>query len=91
MYDVAQLFPELRFVINGGVETFDQAESHLKHVQGAMIGRAAYNTPLMFASADERFYSRGNEFEPKRTRRGIMRSYIEKAIELREQEVYGSG
>jgi tRNA-dihydrouridine synthase A len=46
-----------RFIgINGGVQTLDEAEAHLAHVDGAMLGRAAYHTPGVLADADARFY-----------------------------------
>ncbi|HEY0438090.1 MAG TPA: tRNA dihydrouridine(20/20a) synthase DusA, partial [Phenylobacterium sp.] len=37
--------PELTIVINGGVGSLEQAEEHLAHVDGVMLGRAAYHTP----------------------------------------------
>ena len=46
-----------RFIgINGGIHTLDEADAHLKHVDGAMLGRAAYHTPGVLADVDARFY-----------------------------------
>jgi len=46
-----------RFIgINGGIHTLDEAEAHLKHVDGAMLGRAAYHTPGILADVDARIY-----------------------------------
>ena len=46
-----------RFIgINGGIHTLDEADAHLKHVDGAMLGRAAYHTPCVLADVDTRFY-----------------------------------
>lgn len=38
-------FPELEIIVNGGIRTLDQAKAQLAHVDGVMIGRAAYQNP----------------------------------------------
>jgi len=38
--------------INGGISTLDEAKEHLSHVDGVMLGRAAYHTPLVLAGVD---------------------------------------
>jgi tRNA-dihydrouridine synthase A len=43
-------------VLNGGIETLDEAQAHLGHVDGAMMGRAAYHSPAMLAEVDARFF-----------------------------------
>ena len=44
--------PELEIVINGGLATLEQAARQLSKVDGAMIGRAAYEDPFILAEAD---------------------------------------
>ena len=50
-YDVAyQLkrdFPHLVIAVNGGISSNDAIAAHLQHVDGAMLGRAAYYQPLL--------------------------------------------
>ena len=41
--------PHLTILVNGGIETLDQAEAHLRHVDGVMLGRAAYQNPALLA------------------------------------------
>ncbi len=48
--------PDLIVVINGGIETLDEAETHLAHVDGVMLGRAAYQMPFLLADVDRRFF-----------------------------------
>src|SRR3954465_4255483 len=48
--------PELTIVINGGVGSLDEAEAHLGHVDGVMLGRAAYQSPAILADVDRRFF-----------------------------------
>lgn len=56
VYRVKQENPLLQITINGGIQTLDQAEAHLAHVDGVMLGRAAYQNPAMLLQIDPRFY-----------------------------------
>jgi tRNA-dihydrouridine synthase A len=56
VYRVKRERPDLFIAINGGIETLDQAEAHLRHVDGVMLGRAAYHNPAMLADVDARFF-----------------------------------
>ncbi|MBK1630416.1 tRNA dihydrouridine(20/20a) synthase DusA [Thiohalocapsa halophila] len=60
-YDVVlrlkQDFPDLAIVINGGLQTLAQAAGFLERLDGAMIGRAAYQTPWLLADADRVIFS----------------------------------
>ncbi|HLZ75185.1 tRNA dihydrouridine(20/20a) synthase DusA [Phenylobacterium sp.] len=48
--------PELTITINGGVASLDEAQAHLAHVDGVMLGRAAYHTPAILGQADARLF-----------------------------------
>lgn len=41
--------PHLTIEINGGIKTLDEVTVHLEHVDGVMIGRAAYHDPYILA------------------------------------------
>ncbi len=56
VYRVKREHPKLTIVLNGGIETLDEAEAHLTLVDGAMMGRAAYHSPAMLADVDARFF-----------------------------------
>lgn len=49
-------FPDLTIVINGGIETPKTTLEQLQHVDGVMVGRAAYNNPWLLADIDEKLY-----------------------------------
>ncbi|ELR02874.1 hypothetical protein GMDG_08857, partial [Pseudogymnoascus destructans 20631-21] len=49
VYRLKSARPELTIAINGGIETLEACETHLQHVDGVMVGRAAYQTPYMLA------------------------------------------
>ncbi|ESW91271.1 tRNA-dihydrouridine synthase A [Mesorhizobium sp. LSJC280B00] len=42
--------------INGGIQSLAEALTHLDHVDGAMLGRAAYHTPGILTGIDAAFY-----------------------------------
>jgi len=52
VYRLKERRPDLAIVINGGIGSLDEAAAHLAHVDGAMLGRAAYADPYLLASVD---------------------------------------
>ncbi|MDP3899333.1 MAG: tRNA dihydrouridine(20/20a) synthase DusA [Mesorhizobium sp.] len=56
VYRLKQKNPNRFIGINGGIATLDEAVEHLGHVDGVMLGRAAYHTPDTLIGADERIY-----------------------------------
>jgi tRNA-dihydrouridine synthase A len=48
--------PDLTIVLNGGLASLDEAEGHLREVDGVMLGRAAYNEPMILADVDARIF-----------------------------------
>ena len=57
VYRVKRENPSLEIILNGGIQTLDQAVSHLVHVDGVMLGRAAYQNPALLAELDVRFFN----------------------------------
>jgi tRNA-dihydrouridine synthase A len=49
-------FPELQIIINGGLSAVDTAMAQLEHVDGVMLGRAAYRDPYVLAKLDARLF-----------------------------------
>jgi tRNA-dihydrouridine synthase A len=47
---------ELEIVLNGGVESFAEALKQLPHVDGVMLGRAAYADPYLLAEVDRALF-----------------------------------
>ncbi len=77
VYRLKSARPDLTIVVNGGITTLDEAERHLAHVDGVMLGRAAYQTPYILAEVDRRFF--GDERAPASRAEALhaMRPYIE--------------
>lgn len=55
VFQLKRDFPHLTIVLNGGVTDDEQIAAHLEHVDGVMLGRAAYHRPWMMTGWDERF------------------------------------
>lgn len=80
VYRLKQDYPQLTVVINGGVQTLDECATHLAHIDGVMLGRAAYENPYLLAEVDQRLF--GSD-APAMTREDAlrgMRPYIEREL-----------
>lgn len=56
VYRIKAENPHLTIAINGGIETLEQAKEHLAHVDGVMLGRAAYQNPALLAEVDAHIF-----------------------------------
>jgi tRNA-dihydrouridine synthase A len=72
VYEIKRTHPDLTIVINGGVATLDEAQTHLAHVDGVMMGRAAYQTPAILADVDSRLFA-----EPLRDVNDAVEAYAD--------------
>jgi tRNA-dihydrouridine synthase A len=66
-------FPDLTIVINGGIETHEAIARELEHVDGVMLGRAAYHNPYLLAEAEEYCFDAA---APARTRAEIVQALM---------------
>jgi tRNA-dihydrouridine synthase A len=79
-------FPQLTFVINGGITTGGQVEEQLQVLDGVMVGREAYHNPWWLAEWDSRFFGEGGE--PGRTRESVEEQLV--AYMAREAAAHGT-
>jgi len=56
VYRLKERRKDLLIVVNGGIASLDEAEAHLAHVDGVMLGRAAYQSPWLLAGVDRRLF-----------------------------------
>ncbi len=81
VYRLKQARPDLTIIINGGIEDLDQSDHHLQHVDGVMLGRAAYQRPWLLADVDRRIF--GSTVNPVTTREEAVEAllpYIEQRL-----------
>ena len=66
--------PDLTVAVNGGIANLDEALGHLAHVDGVMVGRAAYHEPWLLAAADSRVF--GETADPVATRVEAVAAFL---------------
>ena len=47
VYQLKKDFPNLKFSINGGIDSCEDIVGHLEHVDGTMLGRSIYHNPFL--------------------------------------------
>ena len=84
-YDVVRRlkadFPRLRFELNGGILSLDQAEAHLREFDGVMLGRAAYENPYILAGVDGRFFGVTGEIPSRADIVEAFKPYVEAELQ----------
>jgi tRNA-dihydrouridine synthase A len=80
VYRLKADYPELEIVINGGIETLAQCQDHLDHVDGVMVGRAAYQSPYMLAGVDQGIYGDATAQSSREDLVRAMLPYIEEQL-----------
>lgn len=56
VYQIKNAFDKLQISINGGIKSFIEANEHLNHIDGVMMGREIYNSPYILTDADSEIY-----------------------------------
>jgi tRNA-dihydrouridine synthase A len=56
VYRLKAAFPDLPVAVNGGISSLSAAKGHLARVDGAMLGRAAYQEPEILLGVDREFF-----------------------------------
>ncbi len=80
VYRMKARFPDVFIGINGGIQTLDEAEGHLAHVDGVMLGRAAYQNAAILSEIDQRFYGAPAAEPDWNDLRDRMMAYAERHI-----------
>ena len=79
VYRLKKEMPELQISINGGIDSVEAVKHHLEHVDGVMLGRAAYHTPWLLAECQKQLFDN----KTKKTREDIIESmslYVERQV-----------
>jgi tRNA-dihydrouridine synthase A len=81
VYQVKQDYPHLHIDINGGIRTLADAEQHLEHVDGVMMGRAIYDNPYLLVEADAKVFGKTYELPTRHQVIEQMLPYIEQRMQ----------
>ena len=77
-YRLKQLRPGLDVHLNGGIATVDDCMRHLRHVDGVMLGRAAYHDPYLLHRLHA--HMGGTPLQPREALLRAMRPYVERQL-----------
>jgi tRNA-dihydrouridine synthase A len=86
VYRLKRERPDLTIVINGGVASLEEAEAHLEHVDGVMMGRAAYHEAGLLGEVDRRIFGEAESdvtpFEAVARYRPYLLAQLERGVHL---------
>ncbi|SFO57249.1 tRNA-U16,U17-dihydrouridine synthase [Bradyrhizobium sp. Ghvi] len=77
VYRLKRAMAGVPIIINGGVLTLDEAKAHLAHVDGVMLGRAAYQEPWRLLSVDSEIFGEAAPHATMHDAFEAMMPYIE--------------
>ena len=80
VYRLKASFPEVPIIINGGIGDLEEAKRQLAHVDGVMLGRAAYHDPWRLLSADPELFGETAPHALMKNAFEAMMPYIESEL-----------
>ena len=80
VHELKQSYPDLPVAINGGLDTLAGAQRQLGHVDGVMIGRAAYHDTSMLLGVDPDLFGEPAPFADARAAAAAFLPYIEQKM-----------
>ncbi|MCL2914406.1 tRNA dihydrouridine(20/20a) synthase DusA [Shewanella corallii] len=80
VYQLKQDYPDLHISINGGVTSIEQAQAHLLHLDGVMVGREAYQNPYILSRVDNELCGHSLPLMSREEVIGKMIPYIERHL-----------
>jgi tRNA-dihydrouridine synthase A len=81
VYRLKAAHQKLPVVINGGVGSVGEAREHLAHVDGVMMGRAAYQEPWRLLTVDLEIFGEAAQFVSAKQAAAALAPYIERELE----------
>jgi len=80
VYGLKAAHPRLAIVLNGGVGGIEEARAHLAHVDGVMMGRAAYQEPWRLLAVDPAMFGEAAPFGSESEAALALVPYIEREL-----------
>jgi tRNA-dihydrouridine synthase A len=77
VYRLKAALPDVPIIINGGIGSIAEATLHLDHVDGVMLGRAAYQEPWRLLSVDPELFGEAAPYATMKDVLAAMLPYIE--------------
>jgi tRNA-dihydrouridine synthase A len=80
VYRLKAARPQLTVIVNGGIATLEAARAHLRHVDGAMLGRAAYREPWRLLAVDPLLFGAPAPAPSPRAALEMLMPYVEREL-----------
>ncbi|WP_082645962.1 tRNA dihydrouridine(20/20a) synthase DusA [Bradyrhizobium valentinum] len=80
VYRLKAALPEVPVIINGGIGSIAVAKRHLDHVDGVMLGRAAYQEPWRLLDVDPELFGEAAPYATMKDVFEAMLPYIEEQL-----------
>ncbi len=80
VYRLKAALPDVPVIINGGIASLAEAKEHLNHVDGVMLGRAAYQEPWRLLSVDPELFGEDASHATMKDVLEAMMPYIEQQL-----------
>jgi tRNA-dihydrouridine synthase A len=80
VYRLKAALPDVPIIINGGIADIDEAKRHLAHVDGVMLGRAAYQEPWRLLAVDSALFGETPPHAAMKDVFAAMLPYIEREL-----------
>ena len=80
VYRLKAQHPKLPIAINGGIGSLEETLEHLKHVDGVMMGRAAYQEPWRLLEVDPLVFGQAAPHASAKAAAEALIPYIEREI-----------
>jgi tRNA-dihydrouridine synthase A len=80
VYRLKGAHPRLPVVLNGGIGSVDAALAHLQHVDGVMMGRAAYQEPWRLVTVDPLVFGEAANYPSPKAAAAALIPYIEREL-----------
>ncbi len=80
VYRLKAAHPDLPVVLNGGVVDLDQVRTHLAHLDGVMMGRAAYQEPWRLLEVDPLLFGEPARVASPREAAEALIPYLEREL-----------
>jgi tRNA-dihydrouridine synthase A len=82
VHRLKRVHPALPVVINGGITTLEQAADELHHVDGVMMGRAAYQEPWRLLAVDSMLFDEPARFSTPKEAAEAFIPYMARELAL---------
>jgi len=80
VYRLKKALPRVRVIINGGITSIAAAQQHLAHVDGVMLGRAAYQEPWRLLEADPALFGEAAPHPTMKDALSALEPYIARQL-----------